>query len=109
MVLVEMTENNKKQELLDLTTGNITGNIFRLAWPAVATMFLETAFALADAFWVGKLGAVAMASVISSQFIIWIIYSLMSIISTSAKLNLGLSFQALCIKLTASVSASGAP
>ncbi len=45
-------------------------------------MFLETAFALADAFWVGKLGAVAMASVISSQFIIWIIYSLMSIIST---------------------------
>jgi len=53
-----------------------------LAWPAVASMFLETAFALADAFWVGKLGAVAMASVISSQFIIWIIYSLMSIIST---------------------------
>jgi putative MATE family efflux protein len=77
-----MTENHKTQKPLDLTTGNITRNIFSLAWPAVATMFLETAFALADAFWVGKLGAVAMASVISSQFIIWIIYSLMSVIST---------------------------
>lgn len=77
-----MAESDQKQNSFDLTTGSITRNIFSLAWPAVASMFLETAFALADAFWVGKLGAVAMASVISSQFIIWIIYSLMSVIST---------------------------
>jgi len=77
-----MREGYKKENSLDLTTGGITRNIIRLAWPAVATMFLETAFALADAFWVGKMGAVAMASVISSQFIIWIMYSLMSVIST---------------------------
>ncbi len=43
---------------------------------------METAFSIADAFWVGKLGAVSMAAVISSTFMIWIIYSLSSVIST---------------------------
>ncbi len=77
-----MTEiNDQKQDRLDLTSGNITGNIFRLAWPAVTSMFLETFFSIANAFWVGKLGAVSLAAVISSVFVIWIIYSLASIIS----------------------------
>ncbi|MFH0930660.1 MAG: MATE family efflux transporter [Candidatus Zixiibacteriota bacterium] len=77
-----MTEiNDQKQDGLDLTSGNITRNIFNLAWPAVTSMFLETFFSIANAFWVGKLGAVSLAAVISSVFVIWIIYSLASIIS----------------------------
>jgi len=44
-------------------------------------MFLETAFSIADIFWVGKLGAVSLAAVISSAFLIWIIYSLVGAIS----------------------------
>jgi len=73
-------ESKRKQ--IDLTTGSITRSIFVLAWPAVGTMFLQTAFSIADAFWVGKLGAVSMAAVISSTFMIWIIFSLSSVIST---------------------------
>jgi putative MATE family efflux protein len=65
----------------DLTTGSITRGIFYLAGPAVATMFLETAFSIADIFWVGKLGAVSLAAVISSAFLIWIIWSLVGAIS----------------------------
>jgi putative MATE family efflux protein len=65
----------------DLTTGSITKSIFYLAGPAVATMFLETAFSIADIFWVGKLGAVSLAAVISSAFLIWIIWSLVGGIS----------------------------
>jgi putative MATE family efflux protein len=65
----------------DLTTGSITRSIFYLALPVVATMFLETAFSIADMFWVGKLGAVSLAAVISSAFLIWIIYSLVGAVS----------------------------
>ncbi len=65
----------------DLTSGSITRSIFYLAGPAVATMFLETAFSIADIYWVGKLGAVSLAAVISSAFLIWIIYSLVGAIS----------------------------
>ena len=72
----------KEQKVLDLTSGNVTRNIFRLAWPAVTSMFLETFFSIANAFWVGKLGATYLAAVISSVFVIWIIYSLAAIIST---------------------------
>jgi len=65
----------------DLTSGSITRSIFYLAGPAVASMFLETAFSIADIFWVGKLGAASLAAVISSVFLIWIIYSLLGAIS----------------------------
>jgi putative MATE family efflux protein len=71
----------KNQKVLDLTSGNITKNILQLAWPVVTLMFLETFFTIADAFWVGKLGAVSLAAVISSTFVVWIIYSLAAIIS----------------------------
>lgn len=72
----------RQKKQIDLTTEKITRSIFFLAWPVVATMFLQTTFAIADAFWVGKLGAVSLAAVISSAFMIWIIYSLSSVIST---------------------------
>lgn len=71
----------KNQKALDLTSGDITKNILQLAWPAVSSMFLETFFSIANAFWVGKLGAISLAAVISSTFVVWIIYSLAAIIS----------------------------
>lgn len=73
--------NSNKKPIRDLTSGPITRNIFYLAGPVVATMFLETAFSLADIFWVGKLGAVSLAAVISSAIVIWIIYSLVGAVS----------------------------
>ena len=76
-----MPQEIKKKKVLDLTSGSITKGIFYLAGPVVATMFLETAFSIADIFWVGKLGAVSLAAVISSAIVIWIIYSLVGAVS----------------------------
>ena len=75
------TVNSNKKPNRDLTGGSITKNIFYLAGPVVATMFLETAFSLANIFWVGKLGAVSLAAVISSAIVVWIIYSLVGSVS----------------------------
>lgn len=72
---------NSSKTNYDLTSGSITKSIFRLAWPVIGSMLIETLRLIANAFWVGKLGAVALAAVISSTFLIWIIYSLISTVS----------------------------
>lgn len=56
--------------------------IIRLAWPATLSMILHTLFSIVNLVWVGRLGAEPIAAVISATFVIWIIYSLVSILST---------------------------
>ncbi len=71
----------KEQKGLDLTEGPITRTIFRLAWPVIISMFVETARGMANMFWVGKLGAVNLAAVVSATFLIWFTYVLSDVIS----------------------------
>lgn len=71
----------KEQKGLDLTKGPITQTIFRLAWPVMISMLVETARGMANMFWVGKLGAVNLAAVVSATFLIWFIYVLSDVIS----------------------------
>ena len=71
----------REQKGLDLTEGPITRSIFRLAWPVVISMFVETARGIANMFWVGKLGAVDLAAVVSATFLTWFIYVLSDVIS----------------------------
>jgi putative MATE family efflux protein len=71
----------RKPKGLDLTEGPITPTIFRLAWPVVISMFVETARGIANMFWVGKLGAVDLAAVVSATFLTWFIYVLSDVIS----------------------------
>jgi putative MATE family efflux protein len=47
----------------DYTTGNLNRSIFLLAIPMVLEMVLESLFAVVDVFWVGRLGADAVATV----------------------------------------------
>lgn len=56
--------------------------IMRLAWPATLSMILHTLFAVVDLVWVGRLGAAPIAAIISATFVLWIMYSLVSILST---------------------------
>jgi len=46
-----------------MTTGAVTPRLFSLAWPLVAGNLLQTAYNLADMFWVGRVGAEAVAAV----------------------------------------------
>jgi len=48
---------------VDMTTGAITPKLFHLAWPLVVGNLLQTAYNLADVFWVGRVGATAVAAV----------------------------------------------
>ena len=47
----------------DFTTGNLNRAIVLLAIPMVLEMVLESLFAVVDVFWVGHLGANAVATV----------------------------------------------
>src|SRR5260370_14961932 len=47
----------------DFTTGNLNRAILLLAIPMVMEMVLESLFAVVDVFWVGRLGADAVATV----------------------------------------------
>jgi putative MATE family efflux protein len=46
-----------------MTTGSIGPRLARLAWPLVAGNLLQTAYNLADMFWVGRVGKNAVAAV----------------------------------------------
>ena len=46
-----------------MTDGAITPKLFHLAWPLVVGNLLQTAYNLADMFWVGRVGAESVAAV----------------------------------------------
>jgi putative MATE family efflux protein len=69
-------------QLINVTEGPILRQIMRLAWPAVSAMALRTVLLITNAIWVGRLGAPEMAAVISSMFVIWLLFSMVDIVGT---------------------------
>lgn len=92
----EPTYNNKrthfwallKQSLKggehDYTQGSIRGAIVLLAIPMILELSLESVFAVVDMFFVGKLGANAIATVGLTESAITIVYSIAIGLSTAA-------------------------
>lgn len=64
----------KKQK--DLTTGSIFKSLVSLAWPIIMANILHTMYQLIDTFWLGRLGANAVASVSLSFPILFLVLSL---------------------------------
>ncbi|MFC1475654.1 MATE family efflux transporter [Candidatus Zixiibacteriota bacterium] len=67
-----------------ILTGRPYRTIVKLAWPAIVSMMAHTVLTITDAAWVGRLGAAPMAAVISSMFVIWIVWSLSEVITSGA-------------------------
>ncbi|HTS03113.1 MAG TPA: MATE family efflux transporter [Thermoanaerobaculia bacterium] len=68
----------------DLTEGPVGRAVVLLAVPMVLEMALESVFAVVDVFWVGKLGASAVATVGLTESILSILYSIAIGLSTAA-------------------------
>src|SRR5438309_7304653 len=68
----------------DYTKGSIRGAIVLLAIPMILELSLESVFAVVDMFFVGRLGANAIATVGLTELSITIVYSIAIGLSTAA-------------------------
>ncbi|HTW82425.1 MAG TPA: MATE family efflux transporter [Terracidiphilus sp.] len=60
----------------DFTTGSLNRSILLLAIPMVLEMVLESLFAVVDVFWVGRLGANAVATVGLTESLIALVFAI---------------------------------
>jgi putative MATE family efflux protein len=60
----------------DYTIGNLNRSIFLLAIPMVLEMVLESLFAVTDVFWVGRLGANAVATVGLTESMLSLVFAI---------------------------------
>jgi putative MATE family efflux protein len=60
----------------DFTTGNLNRTILLLAIPMVLEMVLESLFAVVDVFWVGRLGADAVATVGITETLLALVFAI---------------------------------
>src|SRR5690606_16624070 len=56
--------------------GSLVQSLFTLAWPIIMANILQTAYQLIDTFWLGRLGANAVAAVSISFPILFLVLSL---------------------------------
>jgi len=68
-----MNQENKNQVLVK---GSILTSLTSLAWPIIMANILQTAYQLIDTFWLGRLGANAVAAVSISFPILFLVLSL---------------------------------
>src|SRR5713226_3866099 len=59
----------------DFTEGSISRALFLLATPMVLEMFMESLFAIANVFWVTRLGANAIATVGLTESMLTLVFS----------------------------------
>ncbi|MGB0165557.1 MAG: MATE family efflux transporter [Luteibaculum sp.] len=67
-----------RKRRIDLTQGSILKGLVALALPIIATNLLQTGYQLVDAFWVGRLGANAVAAISVSFPVNFLLISLSS-------------------------------
>jgi putative MATE family efflux protein len=88
-----------------LTQGSILKTLLALAWPIVFGNLLQTGYQLVDAFWVGKLGARAVAAVAVSFPVNFLLIALGSGFSVAGSVLVAQNFGARHTKMVNHVAA----
>lgn len=78
----------------DLTKGNISRHLLKLAVPLIATNFIQTAYNLTDMIWIGRLGSAAVVSVGTAGFFINMAIAFFTLIVTGTGIKISHSFGA---------------
>ena len=86
-----MSQNTKKVQYRDFTTGSISRQLTKLALPLMATSFIQMAYNLIDLAWVGRLGSESVAAVGAMGMLIWMIHSVALFSKISAEVSIGQS------------------
>ncbi len=60
-----------KNRSVDLTSGSIVSQLFKLSIPIIGASFMQMAYNLTDMFWLGNLGEDAVAAVGIAGFFVW--------------------------------------
>jgi len=64
---------------VDLLREKILPSLLKLAWPLMATSFVQVTYALVDMMWLGRLGTNAVAAAGTVGTYVWLINSIMLI------------------------------
>ena len=70
---------------VNLTYGNISTTLTKLALPIMGTSFVQMTYNLTDMFWVGKLGSSSLAAVGTAGFFSWFAFSLILLTKVGAE------------------------
>lgn len=66
-------------QIKDLTSGNIFSQIVKLAFPIIATSFVQMAYNMTDMAWLGRVGSETVGAVGIALYLVWLGSSLMFI------------------------------
>ncbi|MFI3211109.1 MAG: MATE family efflux transporter [Peptostreptococcaceae bacterium] len=79
------------QNKVDLTNGNITKTLIKLALPIMGTSFIQMAYNMIDMMWVGKIGSDAVAAVGTAGYFPWFAMALVAISRVGAEVKVAQS------------------
>ncbi len=71
--IIKKSKLGNREEILN---GTITSTLFKLAWPVMIGNAMQVAYNLADTFWLGKLGAEAVAALSMGFPLVFLIISI---------------------------------
>jgi putative MATE family efflux protein len=71
--------NKKARDQYDLTTGSILGKLLLVALPIMGTQLMQMTYNLTDMFWLGRLGADAVAASGTAGMFLWLSMAFMMV------------------------------
>jgi putative MATE family efflux protein len=74
-----------------MTRGSIFKGLFKMAFPVMATSFLQMAYNLVDMFWIGRTGSRSVAAVGSAGFYMWLSFAFIMISKVGAEVRVSQS------------------